>query len=309
MYTALSKSQKRRCQCIDCLARRQAAQPVSATKWQPKETAGSGDDRPTSTIMAELQGQKETNRDFETTIEATEKRIKLLLQPGEMKARFEQFKKEAESQLPPLPLKEPLIRDLDKFEWCEEHRAAFMQIKVTLATLPVLVPPRRDKPLKLYISAAEESIGCLLAQDADIGREQAIFYLSRHLNPPEINYSPVEKLCLALFFAASKLRHYILPFVTQAEYEALVIGLSVFHDLYAARVLIFGDLELVINQLNRTFRCMSCTLVPYHMVASYLAESFDGIMFNHVSRGRNTVVDELTQIASGAQLLGARVDH
>ncbi|KAM2554429.1 hypothetical protein TB2_018550 [Malus domestica] len=60
--------------------------------------------------MAELQGQKETNRDFETTIEAAEKCIKLLLRPSEMKAHFEQFKKEVESQLPPLPLKEPLIK-------------------------------------------------------------------------------------------------------------------------------------------------------------------------------------------------------
>ncbi|KAM1397320.1 hypothetical protein ACFX2I_014916 [Malus domestica] len=60
--------------------------------------------------MAELQGQKETNRDLKTTIEESEKRIKLLLQPGEMKTRFEQFKKEAESQLSLLPLKELLIR-------------------------------------------------------------------------------------------------------------------------------------------------------------------------------------------------------
>ncbi|KAM2335347.1 hypothetical protein ACFXTH_012765 [Malus domestica] len=110
MYTALSKSQKRRCHRINCLARRQAAQPVLATKWQPKETAGSGDDRPTPTIMAELQVEKETNRDFEVTIEAAEKRIKLLLRPGEMKARFEHFGKDAENKQPPLPLKEPLIR-------------------------------------------------------------------------------------------------------------------------------------------------------------------------------------------------------
>ncbi|KAM1529735.1 hypothetical protein ACFX1Z_018907 [Malus domestica] len=60
--------------------------------------------------MAELQGHEETNRDFETTIEAAEKCIKLLLRPGEMKAHFEQFKKEVESQLPPLLLKEPLIK-------------------------------------------------------------------------------------------------------------------------------------------------------------------------------------------------------
>ncbi|KAM1570320.1 hypothetical protein ACFX10_035336 [Malus domestica] len=92
----------------------------------------------------------------------------------------------------------------------------------------------------------------------------------------------------------------------QAEYEALVIGFSVLHDLHAARVLIFGDSELVINQLNRTFRCMSCTLVPYYMVASYLAKSFDGITFNHISRVRNTIADKLAQIASGAQLLGGK---
>ncbi|KAM1195017.1 hypothetical protein ACFX2J_021569 [Malus domestica] len=92
----------------------------------------------------------------------------------------------------------------------------------------------------------------------------------------------------------------------QAEYETLVIDLSVFHDLHATRVLVFDNLELVINQLNRTFRCMSCTLAPYHMVASYLAELFDGITFNHISRGRNTVAEELAQIASGAQLLGGK---
>ncbi|KAM0967413.1 hypothetical protein ACFX2C_023051 [Malus domestica] len=43
------------------------------------------------------------------------------------------------------------------------------------------------------------------------------------------------------------------------------------------------------------------------MVASYLAESFDGVTFKHTSRARNTDADELTQIASGAQLLGGKL--
>ncbi|KAM0978790.1 hypothetical protein ACFX2C_014721 [Malus domestica] len=316
------------------------------------------------------------------------------------------------------------IKDSNKFEWKDEHQEAFMQIKVSLTTPPVLVPPRRGKPLKLYISAVEESISCLLAQDNDVGREQAIFYLSRTLNQPEINYSAVENLCLAVFFAASKLRHYMLPLVTQviaqtdvirymltrpivksqigkwtmalsefslqyvpqkavkgqalpdflaqhpspygfggtdveigmietcdnywtmyfdgsstsfsagvviviqspnhnrwyfslkldfectnnqAEYEALIIGLGILHDLRATRALILGDSELVINQLNGSFRCMSCTLAPYHMVASYLAESFDGITFEHISQIHNIDTDELAQIASGAQLLGGKL--
>ncbi|KAM1925245.1 hypothetical protein ACFX13_032546 [Malus domestica] len=43
------------------------------------------------------------------------------------------------------------------------------------------------------------------------GKEQAIYYLSRTLTGVETRYTPVKKLCLALYFTACKLRHYILP--------------------------------------------------------------------------------------------------
>jgi hypothetical protein len=52
-----------------------------------------------------------------------------------------------------------------------------------------------------------------LAQDNKDGHEQAVFYLSRILNPTECRYSTVEKLCLALYFFALKLRHYMLAYV------------------------------------------------------------------------------------------------
>ncbi|XP_070681686.1 uncharacterized protein [Malus domestica] len=86
----------------------------------------------------------------------------------------------------------------------------------------------------------------------------------------------------------------------QAEYEALIIGLGILHDLRATRALILSDSELVINQLNGSFQCISCTLASYHMAASYLAESFDGITFEHISRIHNTNADKLAQIASDA---------
>ncbi|KAM1543215.1 hypothetical protein ACFX1S_012935 [Malus domestica] len=95
----------------------------------------------------------------------------------------------------------------------------------------------------------------------------------------------------------------------QAEYEALIISLGILHDLRATRALILGDSELVINQLNGSFQCMSCTLAPYHMAASYLAESFDGITFEHISQIHNTDADELAQIASGAQLMGGKLSR
>ncbi|KAM1074742.1 hypothetical protein COP2_020149 [Malus domestica] len=54
----------------------------------------------------------------------------------------------------------PLLRLKDKkdFEWGPPHQRAFDSIKAYLTFPPVLVPPQRGKPLKLYISASEKSI-------------------------------------------------------------------------------------------------------------------------------------------------------
>ncbi|CAL2277578.1 unnamed protein product [Prunus armeniaca] len=107
------------------------------------------------------------------------------------------------------------LKDTERFVWGAEHQAALDDIKQYLSQSPVLMPPRRGKPLRLYILALEGSIGCLLAQNNESEREQGVHYLSRTLNMAELNYSPIEKLCLALYFAATKLRHYMLPLVVQ----------------------------------------------------------------------------------------------
>ena len=88
-------------------------------------------------------------------------------------------------------------------------RSLLMESKATFLNPPVLMPPLRGRPLKLYLSTAKESIGCLLAQNNAEGHEQAVYYLSKVLNSIEIRYTPIEKLCLALYFACTKLRHYL----------------------------------------------------------------------------------------------------
>ena len=62
------------------------------------------------------------------------------------------------------------------------------------------MPPKDDRLMKLYVSAAESSIGVLLAQDNDEKKEQAVYYLSRFLNLVECKYSFMEKLCLTFSF-------------------------------------------------------------------------------------------------------------
>ena len=73
----------------------------------------------------------------------------------------------------------------------------------------VLVPPNQGKPFKLYVSVGSQMIGSVLMQEFE-GKEWVVFYLSRRLLDLETRYSPIEKLCLCLYFSYTKLRHYLL---------------------------------------------------------------------------------------------------
>ncbi|XP_074300412.1 uncharacterized protein LOC141631672 [Silene latifolia] len=69
--------------------------------------------------------------------------------------------------------------------------------------------PIPGKSLVLYIAAQERSLGAMCAQEIEDRKEKALYYLSRTLVGAELNYLPIEKICLALVFAIQKLRHYM----------------------------------------------------------------------------------------------------
>ncbi|XP_070662251.1 uncharacterized protein [Malus domestica] len=56
----------------------------------------------------------------------------------------------------------------------------------------------------------------------------------------------------------------------QAEYEALKIGLEILIELGAMEVKVFGDSELVINQLNGEYKCRHITMAGYYLAAMQL---------------------------------------
>ncbi|XP_045810459.1 uncharacterized protein LOC123904898 [Trifolium pratense] len=107
----------------------------------------------------------------------------------------------------------PLLRlkKEDIFTWGQDQQEAFDEIKKYLSNPPTLMPPIRNKFMKLYISASNTTLGSMLAQEDENGEEKAIYYLSRVLNDVETRYSSIEKLCLCLYFSCMKLKHYIKP--------------------------------------------------------------------------------------------------
>jgi hypothetical protein len=79
-----------------------------------------------------------------------------------------------------------------------------------MSKLPTVCAPVMGKPLKLYLTSNNQAIGALIAQDDEQGQEQPVYYVSPALKEMKTCYSRAERVCLALVYAAQRLRHYFL---------------------------------------------------------------------------------------------------
>ncbi|KAM2151858.1 hypothetical protein ACFX1R_046265 [Malus domestica] len=159
------------------------------------------------------------------------------------------------------------LKDKEEFEWGPPHQEAFDKIKTYLASPLVLMPPQQGKPLKLYISASKKSIGSLLAQNNEGGKEQAIYYLSRILTKVETRYTLVEKLCLALYFTACELRHYMLPCHVHIIAKTDVINYMLSKPMLVGRI---GKWILALSKFS--FQYVPQRAIKGQVIVDFLAE-------------------------------------
>nr|GEU84087.1 reverse transcriptase domain-containing protein [Tanacetum cinerariifolium] len=82
-------------------------------------------------------------------------------------------------------------------QWTAEAKMAFKQMKTLIAELPMLTAPNKKEELVIYLAAAKEAISAVLMTERD-GKQMPIYFVSRALQGSEINYTPMEKLILAL---------------------------------------------------------------------------------------------------------------
>ncbi|GJS77153.1 reverse transcriptase domain-containing protein [Tanacetum coccineum] len=81
--------------------------------------------------------------------------------------------------------------------WTKKAEMAFKQMKQLIAELPILTAPKEKEELIMYSAAAKEAISAVLMTERD-GKQTPIYFVSRALQGPEVNYTPMEKLILAL---------------------------------------------------------------------------------------------------------------
>ncbi|GJU53089.1 reverse transcriptase domain-containing protein [Tanacetum coccineum] len=80
-------------------------------------------------------------------------------------------------------------------------------MKRLMAELPILTAPKEKEELIMYLAAAKEAISAVLMTERD-GKQMPIYFVSRALQGPEVNYTPMEKLILALVSASKRLKRY-----------------------------------------------------------------------------------------------------
>ncbi|XP_020424516.1 uncharacterized protein LOC109950359 [Prunus persica] len=179
------------------------------------------------------------------------------------------------------------LKQEQTFKWEEQHQQAFQEIKHYLSNPPVLSPPKRGRPLKLYVSASEVSIGSLLVQDNKEGKEQAVYYLSRTLTEVERRYSAIERLCLALYFTAVKLRHYMLPHTIYIIAKTDLIKYMLTRPMLRGRI---GKWTLALTEFTlRAHVCLNNPIYSIHLTPWKLY--FDGSKTDKAS-GAGIVLEE-----------------
>jgi hypothetical protein len=116
-----------------------------------------------------------------------------------------------------------LLKKGVKFEWTQEHQSAFEDIKQKLCSYPVLTHYQPGLPTIIHCDASGKVIAAILLQISN-KIEHPIAYESRKLTPTEQKWTITELEMLALCFALSKFRKYIIgtPFTVRTDHKALL---------------------------------------------------------------------------------------
>ncbi|KAF1334714.1 reverse transcriptase, partial [Globisporangium splendens] len=107
------------------------------------------------------------------------------------------------------PLSSLLKKGVD-WKWSNECQDAFVKMKSSLMEAPVLAIADHERPFYVVCDASNFAIGCALMQRDDADRERVICYQSRQLKPAERSYPVHDKELLAMKYALTKFRVYLL---------------------------------------------------------------------------------------------------
>ena len=77
------------------------------------------------------------------------------------------------------------------------------------------------------------------------------------------------------------------------EHEALITGLTLAHQMGAENIQVFGDSELIINQVQGEYQAKDDSMIQYLAVAQRLIKNFKSCKLTQIPREQNSQADAL----------------
>ncbi|XP_015078296.1 uncharacterized protein LOC107022103 [Solanum pennellii] len=181
-----------------------------------------------------------------------------------------------------------LMKKGSPFNWDQTCSDDFKSIKLYLAKPPVLAAPIPGKPLIFYIAGQER---------CDVHRKSPLWkmYFDGATHRGGAGAGVV--------FITSQ--EDILPFSftlkqccsnNVAEYHVLILGLEMVVDMKQLHLQVFGDSQLVINQLLGSYEVKKPELRPYHDYAQNFIGCLGYVTLQHVRRTENKRDDTLAAL-------------
>jgi ribonuclease HI len=84
----------------------------------------------------------------------------------------------------------------------------------------------------------------------------------------------------------------------EAEYEALIFGLLLALSMDIRNMLVYGDSQLVVRQINGIYEVHKLELVPYYKVVQRLVNKFEHIQIAHIPHGKNASANTLAKLTA-----------
>jgi ribonuclease HI len=85
----------------------------------------------------------------------------------------------------------------------------------------------------------------------------------------------------------------------QVEYESLLHGLEFLRDLGVRDIDVFGDSNLIMQQIRGDSQCLDGVLNSYHDRCLVIIKLFDTFSIKHIPREENSRANRLAEQASG----------
>jgi hypothetical protein len=132
-------------------------------------------------------------------------------------------------------------------------------------------------PFRLYNAAEDSVIRVVLTHVMD-DKKHIITYLSWRLIDAEIRYSFIEKLYLSLFYACSKLRHYLLSSTCVIACQANVIKHMLQQPILSGRIIKWTNALIEYDLAYESLKSMKSQVVADFIVEHSVNSSMEIIL-------------------------------